>query len=346
MKKILAFCISTALAFSLTACGGGGGGDAASGTDEVMTLKLAHEEAEGEFQHLYAMKFKELVEEKTEGKIIIDVYPVGQLGDSTNQVELLQTGAVELGINNPGASATIIPEANIFSLHFFLPSEREKINQLFHGGKAIEYLNDLYAKQNMHVIDWTPQGYMVWTANKPLKTPADFKGLKIRTMAAPVIAKSYEAYGATPVAIPYMELYSALQLKMADAQVNPINNTEIMKFYEVQKYLTLSFQDCFVSSICANMDFWNSLPDDMKSIMKESALETNEFMTDVQKDGEKVSLQIMKDAGMTIIDLTDEERDAFKAIAEKSRSIYTDLVGSSGEELMKLFQEDIDALPK
>lgn len=341
LKKVLMCCMAFAMACSMTACGGGGKKES---SDEILSLRLAHEESEGEFQHLFAMKFKEVVEEKTEGKILIDVYPVGQLGDSTNQVELLQTGGVELAINNPGASATIIPEANIFSLHFFMPSDKKDINTILHEGKGISYLNDLYESQNIHPINWTPQGFMIWTSNKPLRTPADFKGFKIRTMAAPVISKSYEAYGATPVAIPYMELYSALQLKMADGQVNPINNTEIMKFYEVQDYLTLSYQDCFVSTLCANKDFWATLSVEYQKIMEEAALEANDYMADVQNKGEQESLQIMKDAGIQVIELTDEERSQFEEIAENSRSIYTDLVGESGETLLDLFQEDFETL--
>lgn len=347
MKKAIALAMAVMMVIAMAGCGGGetpGSSESAANGGETLQLRLAHEESEGEYQHLFATKFKELVEERSEGRVLIDVYPVGQLGDSTNQVELLQTGAVELAINNPGASATIIPEANIFSLHFFMPSEKEKINTILHEGEGIQYLNELYESQNMHPINWTPQGYMIWTANKPLRTPDDFKGFKIRTMAAPVISKSYEAYGATPVAIPYMELYSALQLKMADGQVNPINNTEIMKFYEVQNYLTLSYQDCFVSTLCANKDFWTGLDDETKKIMEEAVLETNDYMFDVQNKGEEASLQIMRDYGMEIIDLTDEERNAFKTIAENSRNIYTDLVGPTGQELLDLFQKDIDAL--
>lgn len=351
LKKLVTLGLATALTLSLAACSGGDakkpaegdaaaeGGEAAA-EGETYHWKFMHEENETEFQHLYAVEFTRLVEEKTDGRVTFDIYPVGQLGDGTNQVELLQNGGVEFAINNPGAAATIIPEGNVFSLHFLMPDTKEEVMKVLREGEGIKYLSELYEAQGIHVITWQPQGYNVWTADKPLNTIDAWKGLKIRTMAAPVITKSYENYGATPVAIPYMELYSALQLKMADAQVNPIANTNVMKFYEVQKVLTLGYPDCFVDSVCANKGFWETVPDDIKAIIEEAAIEAADYMVGVSDGKDAEALENMGKI-MQVVELTEEETEAFRAVAEQHYNNYTDLVGENGVKLLDLIKKDI-----
>lgn len=348
LRKSLTALLAVALMLTVCSCAGGSVRQQSStqtaNPDQTFQWKLAHEESEGEFQHYYALKFKELMEESSGGRVSIDIYPVGQLGDSTNQVELLQAGGVEFAINNPGAAAPIVPEANVFSLHFLLPPDSEKLNKIVHEGEGIKYLNDLYYAQDMHVLDWIPTGFNAWTAHKPIRTPADFAGFKMRTMAAPVISKSYEAYGAVPVAIPYTELYSALQLNMVDGQVNPLYGIAGMKFYEVQDCLTLSYPDCFFATFCANKAYWNTLPDDIRQLVTEAAAETNAYMLGMQEQIATDALDVMRDSGIEIVELTDEERAAFADIAAQNRNVYTDLVGGNGQKLLDLIIADVEKL--
>jgi TRAP-type C4-dicarboxylate transport system substrate-binding protein len=160
-------------------------------------------------------------------------------------------------------------------------------------------------------------------------------------MAAPVISKSYAAYGANPVAIPYMELYSSLQLKMVDGQVNPLYAVDGMKFYEVQKYMTLSFPDCFFATLCANRAYWESLPKDIQQLVAEAAAGANKYiLNEKQAEIADNALQHITAQGTTVHKLTEEERAVFAEIAKRNRNVYTDLVGSTGQQLLDLLVAD------
>ncbi len=316
-----------------------------SDNKDLKVWKFAHEEVNGSVQDKYAAKVKEIIEEKSNREITVEVYPVGQLGDGTNQVELLQNGAIELAINNPGAVGTIVPESNIFSLHFLLPIDMEKTREVLNTSKAIDKLNDIYYANNMKVLDWFPEGHMMWTGNKAIRTPEDFRGFKIRTMASPITIACYEAYGANPTPIPYMEVYSSLQLKMIDGQVNPLFAIEEMKFYEVQDYLMLSKQEVFVGTFVANRNFWDSLSKEEQALIEEASLEANAYIFDVQEKLNSDRLETIRNkSDIEIIELTDEERKAFREASKPVYEKYKKEYGSQAEEILNLLQKDIDAI--
>ena len=309
-------------------------------------MGVAHEEVVDSIQDHYAMKFKELIEERSEGRITVEVYPVGQLGDGTNQVELLQNGGIQFAINCPGATAPIVPESNIFNVHFLLPSDMEKTRELLNTSQTIkDYINTAYYDQNMVVLDWFPEGYMMWTGDRPIRTPADMKGFKIRTMASPMIAAMYEAYGANPTPIPFTEVYSSLQLNMIDGQVNPLFGIEEMKFYEVQDYLILSKQDIFVGTLCANRQYWESLPADIQDLVKEVVPDVNAYIFEVQENLNQERLEKIKQASdIEVIELTEEERAAFREASLPAREVFYKIGGSNAKAIMEGLVKEVEAL--
>lgn len=342
LTKTLAILLSLTMMMALSACGGGtspGGSE-----DGTYNWKLAHEENDGELEDIFADFLAERLKENSDGKINLQVFTVGTLGDSSDLFELTQTGTCEFGISNPGAAATIIPEANIFSLHYFFPTDEEEFDVLVESdSQGFARLNELYAAQGVDVLQWGAELPNAWTANKTITSPADFSGVKFRTMAASVIADSYAAYGANPVAISYTELYSSLQLGMCDGQVNPISAVYASGFAEVQDYLMLSYPDVFIYTLAANSNFWSTLPDDVKAIVTQSISEAYDLYKEKRAEEEARWLEEL--SGMIeVIEFTDEMRAPFKEIAEQNRHVYTDLAGDSGAELMAMFQEDLAAL--
>lgn len=330
------------LAVAGTGCGKSTAPEQGGASQETVTYRLAHEEVDGSMQDLYAKKFKELVEEKSEGRINIEVYPVGQLGDGPAQVELLQNGGIEFGINNPGSTATVVPENQLFSLHFMFADDMKVNQDILQQGKGIKKLNELYEAKNMKVLDWFTEGYNMWTANKPITSPADMEGVKIRTMASPMIVKAYSVYGANPTPVPYMEVYSSLQLKMIDAQINPLFAIQEMKFYEVQSNLMLSKQDIFFGTMTANSNFWSGLSDADKELFTSVIPAVNDYIFDVEADMNSKRLEMIKeDSEIEIIELTDDQRAEFKAASMGARDYYVDEVGEIGQELLTLFENDL-----
>ena len=344
MSRLLALALAMIMALSLTACGNtneqGGEGDGM----KTYNWKLAHEENDGELEDIFADFLAERLKENSDGKINLQVFTVGTLGDSSDLFELTQTGTCEFGISNPGAAATIIPEANIFSLHFLFPTEAEGFDALVESdSKGFAKLDELYAAQGVTVLQWGAELPNAWTAKKPLTKPDDFKGVKFRTMAASVIADSYKAYGADALSIAYTELYSALQLGMCDGEVNPVSAIYASGFGEVQDYLMLAYPDMFVYTFAANSNFWNNLPDDVKAIVEQSTAEAYELYK-AKRAEENVRWIAELGEQMEVIEFTDEMRAPFQEIAEQNRGIYTKLAGDSGQEMLELFQADIDNL--
>ncbi|HOB81797.1 MAG TPA: TRAP transporter substrate-binding protein DctP [Peptococcaceae bacterium] len=348
MKKLRILLVLVMLGALFVGCTGGNTGDTgnAGSGEQTYQWKFVHEEAPGSMQDHYAQEFKRIIEEKSSGRIKVDIFPVGQLGDGSNLVELLQNGAVEFGINCPGATATIVPETNVFNTHFLLPGDTQKAREVLKTSPTIkEYINSAYYAQNMQVLDWFCEGYMMWTADREIRKPADMKGFKIRTMASPMIAAMYEAYGANPTPVPYMEVYSSLQLKMIDGQVNPLFAIEEMKFYEVQDYLILSKQDVFVATFCANKKYWEALPEDVKKLVTDSVEEVNEYIHEVADDLNNDRLEKMKaNSDIKVIELTEEEIDAFRQASMPARDKFLELGGPNAKAIMDGLVKDVEAV--
>lgn len=344
MKKITKLLLPILL-LSILLMGCSNEEDTISGNEQV-TWKFAHEEVEGGVQDAYAKKFKEVIEEKSNGRIQIEIYQLGQLGDGANQVELLQNGAIELSIACTGATATLIPEANIFSLHYLFPGNDDILNRVLNESKAItEMINEKYYNNNIKILDWFHEGYNVWTSDRPITKPEDFKGFKIRTMASPIIASGYKAYGADPVAVPYMEVYSALQLKMVDGQINPITCVEEMKFYEVQDNMILSYPDALFEAVCVNRDLWESLPDDLKNILIDTVKEVDPYVDQVTKELNVERLEKIKsESDIEVIELTEEQQEEFRKMSIPVREEFVEMVGENSKQILDQLIKDIEEI--
>jgi TRAP-type C4-dicarboxylate transport system substrate-binding protein len=221
----------------------------------------------------------------------------------------------------------------------------DKAHEVVNNSEAMDMLNQKYLESNMKVLGWFPEGYQMWTGNKKITQPEDFEGFKIRTMASPVISEGYKAYGADPTPIPYMEVYSSLQLNMIDGQVNPIFAIEEMKFYEVQDYMMLSNQAIFVGTFVANDMFWDSLSDERKAQVQAAADEATEYILGAQKDLNNTRLEAIKeDSDMEIVDLTAEQRAAFKEASKPVRDFYVEEYGEDAGKILNQLLEDVEAI--
>lgn len=346
-KSIVLLVLFMIIGLFAAGCGGGQQADK-SGNDKIekQVWKIAHEEIPGSVQDAYAQKFKQLIEKRTNGAVQVEVYPVGEIGDAIQHIEFAQSGVLEFILTNPGNIGTTIPETQLFYLHFLLPDDEEQVREILNTSKAIEMLNDLHLDHGLKVLDWFPEGYMMWTANKPLRTPEDFRGFKMRTMQSPLIVATYEAYGANPTPMPYLEVYSGLQLGLIDGQVNPLFAIEEMKFYEVQDYIMLSKQDTFVAYLAAGLNFYEGLSDELKSIVKEVVDECNEYVFEVQKRLNSERLEAMKAArpSLNVIELTEEEREVFRQASMPARERFVSIAGPRGKEILDLLVQEVEAL--
>lgn len=275
----------------------------------------------------------------------VEVYRTGEIGNHVDHVEFIQEGLLNFAIVNPGSSSTTVPENNIFYNHFLLPSEEEDIKEMLDNSEAIKALNEINREHDMNIHSWFVEGFNVWSSNKAIRSPKDFSGVRIRTMQSPLIIASYRAYGANPTPMPYMEVYSGLQLGQIDAQVNPVFAIEEMSFYEVQDYIILSNQDAFVAAMVSNVDFIDSLDAATREIVEEVIAEVTDYIFEFQRELNGTRLQRILDVSDTeVIELTEEEREVFREASTQARQVFRNSVGTRGNDILDLFEIEIQEL--
>jgi len=345
MKKFsMLVALMLVFALALTGCGGGGTDQATEDqAAQPQVWKYVHEEYPGDYQDDYAQYFKKAIEEKSGGKITIEIYPVGQLGDSQVGTELIQSGGVQLGLTDPGAMGAFLPEANMMMLHFLLPDDLTKVQNFFDNSKTMKMMNDLFYNVDLKVLRWVPEGYFVWTGTKPLTSPEDFKGFKMRTMAAPLIAKSFEAYGASATPIPYAEVYSALQLGVVDGQTNPLAAVDSMKFYEVCDYATFANSDIYNFTFVMNKDFWEGLDDETKQMVIDcDQIAMEEYQANLSKNDQEILDRWKSENLIQVVNITDEQRKVFYDLAQPVYEYFRENGGPKAGELLDTYYSELD----
>ncbi|UCZ52528.1 DctP family TRAP transporter solute-binding subunit [Bacillus shivajii] len=361
-KGLLASVLSLGLV--LAACGGdedagtdenGGdatGGDTNGGDEETTEIEAQEwrfltEETEGQVQMVYAEEFADIVHEKSDGQITIDVYGFGELGSEVDAVENLANGVIEFAIISPGFTGTLVPEGNIFALQFLFPDDLEVSQQILNESEAINTtLRERYEEHNILPLAFWTEGAMQWTGSTPLHNPDDFNGFQMRTQESPLILESYEAYGANPTAMSWGELYTGLQQGAVDGQENPLFFIEDANFNEVQDHLTISNHNMYVTMTTVNPDFYNGLDDATKAIIDEAVEEMRDRAFEIQEEQNGAALDLIEQATDTpteVYELSEEEREQFRELAVDVRDFYRENGGDYAEEILDQLLEDIEA---
>lgn len=269
--------------------------------------------------------FEEQAEKLSEGRIDVELFPGGSLGGSADIFNGVQDGSIEMCVN-------IYPPFAQFSDAFLLYN----LPYLFSSAEvAFEFLDSDIAKdiaksieskgfKQLAVFDG---GFRNTSNNRgPVKHPDDLKGLKIRTLDNPIQLDYFKAYGANPTPLPYGDIYVGLQTKTIDGQENSFSNTASMKFNEVQKYMTDTKHAFDPAGMFINTDVFESYPDDVKKIIEEASLSTQEFNRELAVQLEKESIEVIKKT-TEIHYLTDEERQVFIDRAMPTYKNFEDTIG-------------------
>jgi tripartite ATP-independent transporter DctP family solute receptor len=336
VRVVLALVVVVALGLGLAGCG-------SEGEPGAEVWRFAIEEIEGSVQHAYAERFAERIAEATAGAVTVQVYPYGSLGTSAQLTEQVQSGALQLAFASPGHLGSIVPESQIFSLHFLL-SDDEGVNRtvLSGQGEFRSLLEEAYRERRLELLAIVPEGWMVWTANKALRTPADFDGLKMRTMVSPLLVEAYAAYGANPTPMPYGEVYGGLQLGMIDAQVNPIFAIEEMSFHEVQEFLTFANHAPFIATVVASPAFLAGLADERRALLGEVVAELDSTIFETQRRFNAERLEKIRAAGGTeVVTLSDGEREAFRTLGLPVREAYIEMAGARGRAILESLLREV-----
>ncbi len=312
---------------------------------ESQSWRFGLEEIEGSVQYEYGAKFAELVEEKTDGAITVELFPYGQLGGLTDIYDAAQSGAIQLAFGSGFLGGTV-PESQIFSLNFVLTDDEWTNTQILNSDEWLENedFQEAFRDRDLHPIAVVPEGWQVWSANREIRTPDDMSGLAIRTMDNRLLRETYQAYGADPITIEYGELYSALQLGQAEGNIQPVFAHEEMAFYEVQDYLIFSNHAQFIATFMGNKDWWDGLTDEEREVIIEAREELVEYIHDKQQQLNTERLETIKEnSDIEIIELDQEQRDAFAELAHPVRDTFVGMTGERGERMLDKLLELVEA---
>lgn len=316
-----------------TGCGEGGGD---GGAGDTLVWRFAIEESPGSVQDSYAQAFAAGIAEQSDGAIEVKVYTQGTLGTSDDLVEQVRMGSLQFAMASPGHLGKLIPEVQAFLLHFQFGDDPDVIAEALADPALRAVVEPLYAERELALLSLFSEGWMVWTANEPIRTPADFEGVKIRTMTSPLLLETYEAYGASPQAMPYGEVYSGLQLAMIDAQVNPVFAIEEMSFYEVNPVLIHGRPAPFISTLVCSQRFLESLPEDQRQLVRAVLAQVEGEVEQVQRafNAERLERMAERQSELQSITLTEAERDAFRELAAPVRQDFAQQTGPRARELL------------
>lgn len=306
-------------------------------SDEVIEISYGHGFMPNTPHHQSALMFKEEVEKATNGRVKVNVFHSGQLGSAREMFEGLQMGTQEIALVPTARISGFAPELQLFDLPFLFP-DRETGYKVMDGEVGTELLDKL-TQQGIKGVAFYEDGYKHFTANRPLKSVEDFKGVKFRTMESPIIISQFKALGAVPVPIDFAELYNSLQLGVVEGQENPLVTIESQKFYEVQSHLTLSGHAYLAHVLLFSNDWFNKLPEDIQEILIEKGREIAKWQRQAVQDEEVKYLETIKDFGTTIIELTEEQ---INELREATRSVHEEYSKEFGNEILENTYAEIE----
>lgn len=371
MKKLLCMLLITAMIFSVCACAApteetspeeaspaeeattepaAETTETAAGTPDgyeypEMTIIVAHSGATTDARQNGALAIEQYIEETSGGKIQVDVYPAGQLGDSNTLIESVQNGGIHICIQPPANVCAFDPLLAILDVPYFFPPDIEKAREVFKTDAA-QMLLDTMEDYDMVGLGYWADLFKAFTSNVPLRTPEDFQGLKFRVMASPVLMKFIEALGATPLTIDYQETFTALQTGAIDGQEAGIGaGIYNMKFYEVQKYMEITNHILSSQLIFASKSWYDGLDDQCKQlIMNAVNIAGNDTYQEVRGEIEETAIEAISQQ-CEIITLTDEELQAMSdACRQPCLDLYVETNGEAGQAILDAFNADIAKL--
>jgi tripartite ATP-independent transporter DctP family solute receptor len=259
--------------------------------------------------------FKNMVENETGGAIKVNLFPAGQLGGEREVAEAVKLGSVQVGMLS-GPFSGFCREAQVFDIPYLFPSHLVAYRTL-DGPFGKELAEECLKKTGMRILTYAQVGFRNFTNSaKVIKSPTDLKGLKFRVMENPVYMNLVRSMGAAPTPIPWPETYTALQQKVVDGQENPISAIKFAKLYEVQKYMTMDGHTFGVSFMLVNERFFQSLPKEHQTILKNAALTSVVSENGIDNLDSAIGIQFLKDKGMEIYSPTAAEKAQFRAVAQ------------------------------
>ncbi|HZK67332.1 MAG TPA: TRAP transporter substrate-binding protein [Chloroflexota bacterium] len=309
-----------------------------------MDIKLGHAVTTDTPWHKATARFADLVKERTGGNVNVQIFPNSQLGSEKDQVEQVKNGIIQMTVSSSGMVSVFEGWGPVGALgmpYVFKGNSDEEQYPTFlkvaRGPIIKEMADDAAKKSGMRSLDmgWWYGTRNVTTKSKQVAKPEDIKGIKIRTVDSPIQKLAMQALGAAVTPMPFAELYSALQMGVVDGQENPINTIYVQKYYEVQKYISLTAHMTQNELVLINDKFYQGLSPELKSVLEKAAIEAGDFMSQEQLKANKQNLEDLKAKGMVVtpVNLAD-----FAKVTENAWKEFEPSMGKGFYEKIKAAQ--------
>ncbi len=310
---------------------------------QPIVIKFSHVVALETPKGRGAEQFKKLAEERTKGRVKVEVYPNSQLYKDKEELEAIQIGAVQMLAPSLSKFGPLgAREFEAFDLPFLFDNDVE-LHKITQGPIGQQLLGNLANKGVIGLAFWD-NGFKQMTANKPLRMPEDFKGQKLRIQSSKVLDAQMRALGANPQVMAFSEVYQALQTGVVDGTENTTSNIFTQKTHEVQKYLTVSDHGYIGYAVVVNKKLWEGLPPDIRATLQGAMKDATTYANDIAKKENDEALEGIKKSGKTqIITLTAQEKAAWKKAV---LPVHTEMESKVGKELLQSIYKETGFDPK
>lgn len=305
-----------------------------------IVIKFSHVVAPETPKGKGAEKFKELAEQRTAGKVKVEVYPNSQLYKDKEELEALQLGAVQMLAPSLAKFGPLgAKEFEVFDLPYIFPS-KDVLRRVTEGEVGKQLFQKLETKGIVGLAYWD-NGFKIMSANKPLAKPEDMKGLKMRIQSSKVLDAQMRALGALPQVMAFSEVYQALQTGVVDGTENPPSNMYTQKMHEVQKHATLTDHGYLGYAVIVNKKFWDGLPTDVRTQLESAMKDATAYANDIAQNENDVAMAQMKASGKTQFhEQTKEERQAW---VNALKPVHKDAESRVGKDLIQQIYKEAEA---
>jgi C4-dicarboxylate-binding protein DctP len=309
---------------------------------DPIIIKISHVVSPDAPKGKAALMFKQLAEKYTNGKVTVEVYPNSSLYKDKEELEALQLGSVQLlapSISKFGPLG--VKEFDVFDLPFLMSDDTHARQMM--ASPMMGDLNKKLEDKGVEPLAYWDNGAHVYTANVPLIVPDDFRGLKMRIQGSKVLDAVARQLGAIPQIIAFGELYQSLQTGVVDGEDNVPSNIWTQKFYDVQKYLTVSYHGRLNYSLITNKKFWDGLPADVRTGLDRAVKESTQFFNDTAAKDNADALEQIKATGKVQMHvLTDSEKQAW---ISKLMPVHKEMQGRFGKDFIERVYKESGFVP-
>ncbi|SFN26849.1 C4-dicarboxylate-binding protein DctP [Bradyrhizobium sp. Rc3b] len=304
-----------------------------------IVIKFSHVVANDTPKGKGALKFKELAEKYTDGKVKVEIYPNSTLYKDKEEIEALQLGSVQMLAPSTAKFAPLgIKEFEALDLPWLFKDDQTYSNAM--KGTVGKWLFQKLETKGITGLAYWDNGFHMVSSNRPLMKPTDFQGLKFRISGSKVADQYFRLVGSIPQIMAFSEVYQALQTGVVDGCENTPSNYLTQKFYEVQKDITVSYHAHLQYAVIVNSKFWSGLPPDIRTQLDKAMAEATDYTNSIARQENEDALAEIKKTGKTNLHyLTDADRKAWQ---EAMQPTYKWAKGRVGQEVLDLIAKELD----